>query len=110
MAKLVQRIQKEQKFSGVANVRVPRRPVSFRKATNHEVIRDAFAKFGQIKLNVQIRIQSADGPYVGFNGAGFTLTAPDEESVKAFPEKLQAAAAKIAEELGMKATRRIVPL
>ena len=111
MAKLVEKVYTEPKrIGGRSSIPVIRRPVAHRKATNHEILRDAFRKYEDCRLNIVLRIRDENGSYQGYNGVGFTVILPMEEAAKKFPDKLLSAAVQIAKEFGGTATRRDAPL
>jgi hypothetical protein len=91
--------------------RIDQRVVMHRKATNFEIMRDAFEKYGNVTINISLKIKSANpSSFAGFNGTGITVVAPSVEVAEKFPEALRNAIAKIAQEFNMTAKRKDSPL
>jgi hypothetical protein len=110
MGKRVEMNYQATKKANSPRVRIEKRAIQRRKASNFEVIRDAFEKHGNVKLRLSISILSKDSVLLGFNQTSITIVAPSVETAQEFPEKFRDAIAKLAKELGMVAIRKDVPL
>lgn len=108
--KLMGKVTKKATHNHTRIIRVEKRTIQVRKASNFEIMRDAFDKHGYVKFNVSLRVMQPNGVYAGWHGAGITLVASSIEAAEALPKQLRDAVAKIASELGMTATRRDAPI
>jgi|ERR1700688_1027007 len=110
MAKRVEMVRRATKKSDSPSIRIEKRAIQSRKASNFEVMRDSFQKFGDVRIRLSLTMRSEDGVYLGFNNTSIIVVAPTIEAAQAFPEKLRDAVAKLIEELGMTGTRKDAPL
>jgi hypothetical protein len=86
------------------------RHAAFRKASNREVIMEAFAKRDQVGIRISLSVQTAGGQYLGFNKQTIKVIAQSVEEAEAFPARLTEAVKELVGRLGMQATLRNTPL